>query len=90
MARRRRKAAPPVGADVSMTAGAVRENMWIVDPETGEWARVKQFTSRASVCSWSGRDDVRVSLYRFGERELPRNTPVTVRRPDPTAPTETI
>lgn len=81
MARRRRETAPPAGTDVSAIAADVRETMWIIDPETGEWARVKQFTRRASVCSWSGRNDVRISLYKFGEREMSPDTVVTIRRP---------
>lgn len=85
MARRRVPDAPPVGRDDILPAGRVRQGMWMVDPETGEWACVKQFSRNGFRCTGFGKvreNPVLVSLHRLGGREFDPTEPITVRVSD--------
>lgn len=78
-----RLATLPTGQDQVVLAGAVRAGMWMIDPETGEWALVKQFEKRRYLSEGAGKvSPVCLSLRRLGAREMDPETPVTVRVPD--------
>lgn len=84
MGRRKFRGTLPEGHDAVVTAYEVRQGMWLLDPETGEWANVKQ-AGRGNVCAWGTRT-WRVSLRRLGAREFSLDEVVTVRVPRPRTP----
>lgn len=79
MARRRLEGAPPVGRDATVAVSRVRDGMWIVDPETGEWANVKQ-SGRMNVCTgFGGQPKWALSLRTLGAREMSMDTAIQIR-----------
>lgn len=84
MGRRKFRGTLPEGHDEVVAVYEVRQGMWVLDPETGEWANVKQ-AGRGNVCAW-GRRTWRVSLRKLGEREFSLDEVVTVRVPRPRTP----
>lgn len=83
---RRRSETLPAGRDEVVAAGGVRHGMWMIDPVTGEWARVKEFRHPGFACTGFGgqsRSKVTLSLWRLGQREVEVDALVTVRVSDP-------
>ena len=81
MARKRYPSEPPAGVAVRRPAGEVLQDTWLQDPETGQWAYVKQMTRERNGCSGFGakpKTTVRFSLVKLGERIIDRSTLVTV------------